>query len=520
MNNNLFFTVFILFLTGYNMLFAEEKPVKPNIIYILADDMGYGDVSCYTENSKIKTPYIDKLASEGIRFTDAHTSSAVCTPTRYGILTGRYNWRTKLKKGVLSGYSKALIEPGRMTVGDLLQENKYHTAFIGKWHLGWDWHVTAPENWKSGQLGSESEPEIDFSKPIHNGPQDRGFTYSYGFSGSLDMAPYVYVENGSSTAIPVDTTVCVDDKGFWRKGLTAPDFSHVDVLPHITDKSVQYINERARKNQPFFLYFALPAPHTPILPTTEFLGKSNTNFYGDFVLQVDDVVGKIMAAIEKNNISENTILIITTDNGCSPKANFAELKEVGHDPGYIFRGNKADIYEGGHRVPFILRWTDKVEEGRQSDETICTTDLMATVADMLNYNLPDYAAEDSYSFLPVLKGNDFRKPIREATVHHSIDGRFAIRKGDWKLILWPGSGGWSYPKNNEISENMPRVQLFDLKNDPSEENNLFSDNPAKVNELKKLMAKYIEQGRSTPGKKQDNEGMENWPEIDWIKNIN
>jgi len=307
-------------------------------------------------------------------------------------------------------------------------------------------------------------------------------------------------------------------KGFWRKGLTAPDFSHVDVLPHITDKSVQYINERARKNQPFFLYFALPAPHTPILPTTEFLGKSNTNFYGDFVLQVDDVVGKIMAAIEKNNISGNTIIIFTTDNGCSPTANFSELEKVGHNPNYIFRGHKADIYEGGHRVPFILSWPDKVEGGRQSDEIICTTDLMATVADLLNYNLPDNAAEDSYSFLPVLKGNDYKSPIREATVHHSIDGRFAIRKGDWKLILWPGSGGWSYPRDNEISKNMPGFQLYNLKNDPSEEKNLFIDNPAKVNELKELLAKYIEKGRSTPGEKQDNEGMDNWPEIDWIEN--
>ncbi|MBE0654711.1 MAG: sulfatase-like hydrolase/transferase, partial [Bacteroidales bacterium] len=293
-------------------------------------------------------------------------------------------------------------------------------------------------------------------------------------------------------------------------------FSHVDVLPHITDKSVQYINERARNNQPFFLYFALPAPHTPILPTTEFLGKSNTNFYGDFVLQVDDVVGKIMAAIEKNNISGNTIIIFTTDNGCSPTANFGELNRVGHSPSYIFRGHKADIYEGGHRVPFILSWPDKVEGGRQSDETICTTDLMATVANILNYNLPDNAAEDSYSFLPVLNGNYYKSPIREATVHHSIDGRFAIRQGDWKLILWPGSGGWSYPRDNEISENMPGFQLYDLKNDPSEEKNLFSDNPGKVNELKELIAKYIEQGRSTPGKKQDNEGMVNWPEIDWI----
>ncbi len=515
---NLLIAASITMLAGCNSQEAQNKPGSPNIIYILADDMGYGDVSCYNENSKIKTPYLDQLASQGIRFTDAHTSSAVCTPTRYGILTGRYNWRSELKKGVLSGYSKALIEPDRMTVGDLLLENNYQTAFIGKWHLGWDWHVVGPDNWQSGPLGPGVEPEVDFSKPIKNGPNDRGFSYSYGFSGSLDMAPYVYVENGLATAIPVDTTVCAEDKGFWRKGLTAPDFRHVDVLPHITDKSVQYIKERAQKNEPFFLYFALPAPHTPILPTTEFLGMSNTNFYGDFVMQVDDVVGKIMAAVENNNIAGNTIIIFTTDNGCSPKANFEELKRVGHNPSYIFRGHKADIYEGGHRVPFILSWPDKGEGDRKSDEIICTTDLMATVADILGFSIPDDAAEDSFSFLPVITGENYKSPIREATVHHSIDGRFAIRQGDWKLILWPGSGGWTFPRNNEISEDMPGFQLFDLKNDPSEENNLITENPGKANELKELLAKYIEQGRSTPGEKQQNEGMDNWPQIDWIKN--
>ncbi len=510
--------VFIYLMAGCNNQGEQDKPDVPNIIYILADDLGYGDVSCYNENSRIKTPNIDRLASQGIQFTDAHTSSAVCTPTRYGILTGRYNWRSELKRGVLSGYSKALIGPGRLTVGKLLQENNYHTAFIGKWHLGWDWQVVNNADGQSGSLRPAGNVEVDFSKEIKNGPADRGFSYSYGFSGSLDMPPYVYVKNGLATAIPVDTTVCVDDKGFWRKGLTAPDFSHVDVLPHLTGKSVQYIRERAGRNRPFFLYFALPAPHTPILPVTKFLGKSNTNFYGDFVLQVDDVVGQIMAAVENNHISGNTIVIFTSDNGCSPKANFEELKEVGHDPSYIFRGHKADIYEGGHRVPFIFRWPDKVEAGRKSDEIICTTDLMATIANILDFPLPDDAAEDSYSFLPVITGENYKSPVREAIVHHSIAGRFAIRQNDWKLILWPGSGGWSYPRDNEIMDDTPGFQLYNLKNDPSETNNLFRDNPGKVKELKELMTKYIEQGRSTPGEEQENEGMDNWPQIDWIGN--
>jgi len=491
----------------------------PNIVYILADDMGYGDVSCYNENSKIKTPNIDKLASEGISFTDAHTSSSVCTPTRYGILTGRYNWRSVVKRGVLLGYSKALIEPERMTIGKLLQKKNYQTAFIGKWHLGWDWQFTGANDWDSGPLArSSKDPEVDFSKPIKNGPKEQGFNYSYGFSGSLDMAPYVYVENGQPTCIPVDTTESVDGKGFWRKGITGKDFIHAEVLPHLTEKSVQYINERKKSDQPFFLYFALPAPHTPILPTSEFMGKSNTNFYGDFVMQVDDVVGRIMNALEKNGLRKKTIVIFTTDNGCSPTANFEELAKIGHFPSYIFRGSKADIYEGGHRVPFIVRWPDRVNPGMKTDEIICTTDLMATMADVINYPLPDDAGEDSFSFLPVITGKNYKSPIREAIVHHSFQGRFAIRQGDWKLILWPGSGGWSYPKTEEEMKGLPGFQLYNLKSDPSEEKNLVNDYPLKVKELKELLAGYIRQGRSNPGQSQKNEAMDTWKEIDWMLN--
>ncbi len=339
---------------------------------------------------------------------------------------------------MLSGYSNALIAPERLTVAELLQENGYHTAFVGKWHLGWDWHFSGNPD-KIDQLSSH--PEVDFSQPIQHGPADHGFTYSYGFSGSLDMPPYVYVENSQPTTIPQDSTVSTDEKGFWRKGLTGSDFSHTNVLPHLTDQAVQYIGRQAKSKQPFFLYFALPAPHTPILPTTEFMGKSNTNFYGDFVLQVDDVVRQVIAALEKQGIRENTMIIFTSDNGCSPRADFEELAAVGHDPSDVYRGHKADIYEGGHRVPFIVSWPDRMKGNFKTDETICTTDFMATAAAMVGVDLPDNAGEDSYSFLPVLLQEDYQPPLREATVHHSIEGRFAIRQGDWKLILWPGSGG-------------------------------------------------------------------------------
>ena len=486
---------------------------QPNIVYILADDLGYGDVSCYNENSKLITPHIDQIARQGLKFTDAHTSSSVCTPTRYGILTGRYNWRSTLKNHVLSGFSPALIDSNRLTVASILKSKGYQTAFVGKWHLGWDWEIKI----QNGDVNNlNTHPEVDYSMPIKNGPKDLGFTYSYGFSGSLDMPPYVYVENGMPTAIPIDTTVCVDEKGFWRKGLTSPDFDHVQVLPHLTDQAIKFIEEKSTASAPFFVYYALPAPHTPILPTTEFLGKSNTNFYGDFVLQVDHEVGRILKVLEDLGITENTLVIFTSDNGCSPRAGFSELARVGHHPSYIFRGHKADIYEGGHRVPFVVRWPEKILPGQVSEEIICTTDLMATVAEIINFKLPSNAGEDSYSLLPLFENGRLEKPLREATVHHSIEGRFAIRQGDWKLILWPGSGGWSYPHLPSDLEGLPNFQLYNLSADPGEENNLIEDYAEKAMSMKKLLASYVRSGRSTPGDPQTNDGEVKWKQLEWM----
>ncbi len=500
-------------LLGFWSIATPQTASPPNIVYILADDLGYGDVSSYNEQGRLVTPHIDQLAQQGVRFTDAHTSSGVCTPTRYGILTGRYNWRSTLKSSVLSGYSRALITPERLTVGKLLQQNGYHTAFVGKWHLGWDWTFVG-DSAEINQL--DSRPKADFRKPINNGPAERGFTYSYGFSGSLDMPPYVYVEDSRPTTVPKDTTVSVDDKGFWRKGLVADDFRHAEVLPHLTNQAVRYIERHAKGTKPFFLYFALPAPHTPILPSPEFIGKSNTNFYGDFVLQVDDVVGQVMATLKKEGIEDNTLVIFTSDNGCSPKANFEELAEVGHDPSGGYRGHKADIYEGGHRVPFVVHWPKRARGGRVTNEIICTTDLMATVAEIIGAPLPPDAGEDSYSFMPVLTEAAYAKPLREATVHHSISGRFAIRQGNWKLVLWPGSGGWSYPNTPEDLHGLPPMQLYNLADDPAEEENLVRTYPQRVTKLRALLTHYVEEGRSTPGPPQPNDGPAHWAQLDWM----
>ncbi len=487
----------------------------PNVVLILADDLGIGDVSAYNKNSAWKTPNIDRLAANGMRFNDAHTSAAICTPTRYGIITGRYNWRSTRKSGGGDGYSAPLIKNERTTIAELFKEQGYQTAIIGKWHLGWNWQYVGS---KTESFDDKIRPVIDFSRPIQNGPQEHGFIYSFGTAASLSSPPFVWVENGRPTSIPKKISVNYDEKAFWRKGPKADDFNHVDVLAKITNRSVDYMREQANRQRPFFLYVALTAPHAPIIPTTEWIGKSKANAYGDFVLQVDHEVGRLVDVISQDQRLENTLVFFTSDNGQSPRADFEddELPLAGHNGSYIYRGKKFDIFEGGHRVPFIASWSGKIRKDSQSDEIICTTDFMATAAEILGVELGDDSAEDSFSFLPVLTGEDYSKPLREATVHHSSKGRFAIRRGDWKLILWPGSGGWAYPATEEDMKGLPRFQLYDLGEDPGETTNLLSKYPRRVKELKALLVKYVAEGRSTPGVPQKNDGPAHWAELEWM----
>ncbi|MCL6267280.1 sulfatase family protein [Flagellimonas myxillae] len=497
----------------------EKTDERPNIIFVLADDLGYGDIAAFNPNSKIKTPHLDQLALEGMRFTDAHTSSAVCTPTRYGILTGRYNWRSELKQGVLIGASEALIPNSRTTVASILNKSGYNTGFIGKWHLGWDWALKDSTQPPTTGWQDTTFINIDYTKPVKNTPNDLGFDYAYGHSGSLDMAPYVYVENGMATQIPDSVTVNTGKYSWWRKGPTSKDFIHEDVTPNFFRRGIQYVKEQAKKEDPFFLYLALPSPHTPILPTEEWQGKSGLNPYGDFMMMIDDYMGQLNAAIKEAGIEENTMIVFTSDNGCSPAAKIEEMTAKGHYPSHVFRGHKADIFEGGHRVPYIVKWPKQVEKGSVMDQTICTTDFTATCAAIVGYELKDNEAEDSYNILPLLNQETIEGNFREATVHHSINGSFAIRKGEWKLIMCPGSGGWSFPTPNdkEAQENLPEIQLYDLKNDPGEQNNQQASNPEKVEELKSLLTKYIEEGRSTPGLAQMNDGDEAvWKQLWWM----
>ena len=479
----------------------------PNIIYILADDLGYGDVSATNPQAAWQTPHLDRIANEGMSFTDAHSGSAVCTPTRYGILTGRYSWRTRLKEGVLWSLDEPLIRPEEVTVGSLLQKRGYTTACIGKWHLGLGW-----------QFMEDTADQIDFTKPVKGGPTALGFDYFFGITASLDIPPYVYIENDRATMVPERYSQDTSEYGWWRLGLTSADFVHEEVLPVMTQKAVDFIDRHlnAPGSPPFFLYLALPAPHTPILPTEEFKGKSGTNPYGDFVLQVDQSVGQILKDLDTQGIAGKTLVIFTSDNGCAPSANFEELARFGHDPSFHFRGQKADIFEGGHRVPFLVRWPGKVEPGTENHQVICLTDLMATVAELTGVTRDPSTGVDSYSLLPALKGEK-NGVHREATVHHSINGSFAIRKGSWKLILCPGSGGWSDPRPEAPgTADLPPFQLYNLENDVGETRNLAEQYPEVVRELMDLLRQYIETGRSTPGPRQEYESPDHWPGLSWM----
>ncbi len=492
---------------------------KPNVIFILADDWGIGDVKCLgKDNCKFETPHMDKLAADGVVFTNAHSSSSVCTPTRYSCITGRYNWRSSLKRGVLWGLSSHLIQNERKTVGQMMQDKGYKTACIGKWHLGLDLPTldgkepyTKIKGLKAGDALPENATNINWQGTIGNGPVDRGFNYFYGIPASLDMPPYIWVENNKFVG---ECSIINAFASPYRLGPATKDFSATDVLGTVAKKSSQFI--RKNKDQPLFMYIALNSPHTPIVPSAAFKGKSKYGAYGDFVMETDWAIGEIVKAVDESGLGDNTLIIVTADNGCSPAATggFKNKKKIkftmqngkpveadAHYPSAELRGHKADIYEGGHRVPFIARWKGTSKPGSVTSKPVCLVDLYATCADLVNHKLLADEAVDSVSFVPLLK-NPKSKGQRETTIHHSIQGRFAITKGDWKLVLCEGSGGWSQPRSGKTKT----FQLFNLKNDLAEQKNVIAENPEVVKELKALLEKQVADGRSTRGPKQENTG--------------
>jgi arylsulfatase A-like enzyme len=454
---------------------------KPNLVYIMADDLGFGDVQCLNpDRGKIPTPNIDRFASQGMTFTDSHSGSAVCTPTRYGLLTGRYAWRTRLQQGVLDGGDdEPLIAADRLTVPGLLRQHGYTTACLGKWHLGYTTErpPVADSARPRGRKAKAAENTPPVGSKIIGGPTTRGFDLFWGCSNARTMQALVENDRVIEAIEPVD------------------------MLPRLGARAVQYLADNAaaaRAGRPFFLYLPLTSPHTPIVPAAEWRGRSPLGSYADFVMQTDAVVGEVLSALDRAQLAENTLVFFTSDNGCSPAAKTAQLEKAGHFASAGSRGYKADIWEGGHRVPFVVRWPGHVAAGSKSDQLICHSDLIATCADLLGTTLPADAGEDSVSILPVLLGKA-TGPVHEALVHHSISGRFAIRQGPWKLCLCAGSGGWSKDDDAES----PQLYRMDL--DPAERQNVQSGNREVVARMTQLLESYSDQGRSTPGAQQKND---------------
>lgn len=453
----------------------SASAAKPNILYILADDLGYGDVQCLNpQRGKIATPHLDRLAAQGMTFTDAHSGSSVCTPTRYGLLTGRYAWRTRLQSGVLDGGNdEPLIAADRLTVAGFLKQQGYSTACIGKWHLGFQSDANVEK--AKGRAG------LPVGTRIIGGPTTRGFDLYFGCSNARTM----------SSLIENDRVI--------------EQIETIDMLPRLGARAESHLAACAKSDAPFFLYLPLTSPHTPIVPSAAWKDKSGLGDYADFVMQTDATVGDVLAALDTHGLAENTLVFFTSDNGCSPAAKTKELEKSGHFASAGFRGYKADIWDGGHRVPFFVRWPGKIAAGSKSAQTICHTDFLATCAAILDAKLPENAAEDSVSLLPALLGQD-NAPLHEHVVHHSISGRFAIRQGNWKLAFCPGSGGWGKPGDADAAkQGLPTVQLHDLSTDPAETTNLHEKHPEVVQRLTKLLNDIIANGRSTPGAPQKND---------------
>lgn len=444
---------------------AESPAAPPNIVIILTDDLGYGDPGCYNPQSKIPTPTIDRLAAEGMRFTDAHAPGPLCHMSRYGLLTGQYPFRVRVD----DWRERPLIDEGRMTIASLLKAQGYQTAMVGKWHCGFK--------------------EEGYDKPLMGGPVDRGFDTFFGIRASTDISPYFYIRGNRAVEAPTENIAAGSSEGwspvqgaFWREGGIAPNLKLKDVLPRFTDEAIEVIKTRDAA-KPLFLYLALPAPHTPWLPSEEFAGRSGASMYGDFLMMTDAMIGRVLQALDDAGMRENTLVIFSSDNG--PMWLEEDVARFGHDASGGLRGMKGDAWEGGHRVPFIVRWPGRVPPGTSSHQMICFTDFMATFASLTGTALPNGAGPDSFNFLPVLLGEQpDDKPVREELAIASGQGVMTLRTGAWKLIRRLGSGGFSKPSIVEPEPGGPEGQLYNLEEDPGESCNRYLEQPDRVNSMK------------------------------------
>ncbi|MDT0677888.1 sulfatase family protein [Autumnicola musiva] len=513
-------------LLTFNNCLGQNK--TPNIVIIYADDLGYGDVQSYNpERGKIPTPHIDRLAAEGMSFNDAHSSSAVCSPSRYTMLTGRYHWRSRLQNGVVGMYGDPLITPHRLTIAGLAKQNGYQTACIGKWHLGWNWPIPNDqmELFRPGKKDVTATEEHRnawrevFSLPIPGGPTDVGFDEYFG-TDIPNYPPFCFIENDRTVGIPSEFGA-PRLFGWNQASIQGPArelWSLEDILPALAARSAAFIERESESSRPFLLYLPLTSPHTPLAVNDQWLGKSNLSLYADFVMETDAVVGRVLDALEKSGAEENTLVIFTSDNGCAPHVGDTTREEAngqsrlstdhdhrsvsvmeakGHYPSGPFRGYKSDVWEGGHRVPFIIKWPGNVQPGSHCAQLVHQADLIATIADILNVSLPANVGEDSFSLLPLMHGSN--APMRQNAISTSISGVPGLRRGNWKYIAGPGSGGWT-PGESDLP-----VQLYNLAADPGETQNLASEESDLVKQMQNLLEKLIAEGRSTSGPTQEND---------------
>lgn len=448
---------------------------RPHVLLILVDDMGYGDLSSYNPESRIQTPHLDALAHQGMRFTDAHASGPLCHVSRYGLMTGQYPFRANPG----AWRTQATIDPTRLTLAGFLRQQGYRTAMVGKWHLGFD--------------------EKGYDRPLTGGPIDRGFDRFFGIRASTDIPPYFYIRQDRAVLPPTSRIAANQSEGwspiqgaFWREGGIAPGLELKDVLPRLTEEAIEVIDSHSRApgDDPLFLYLAYPAPHTPWLPSEEFVGRSEAGMYGDFMMMVDHMIGRVLGALEGAGMSEDTMVVFSSDNG--PVWYKEDVLRLGHDASGGLRGMKADAWEAGHRVPLIVRWPDHVVAGSHSQQLVSFVDIMPTLASVLGQTLPEEAAPDGKSFASVLKGDlQDKNGRRETLVLASGNGTMTLRDGHWKLIQGLGSGGFSKPAKIKPTQGGPTGQLYHLGRDPGEASNLFASEPQRVASMQEKLASIL-----------------------------
>ncbi len=499
------FTLVRAFFFGVLLVSGAAAADRPNIVIIYADDMGYGDLGIQNPDSKIPTPHLDQLAREGMRFTDAHSSSGICSPSRFALLTGTYHWRRQ--HGIVNSFGPPFFKDSDYTLPQMLKERGYTTACIGKWHLGFDWQFKNPPSgrvdWDRARKFYATE-DIDWSGPIKGGPLDRGFDYYFG-DGTINFPPYAWMENETFLELPtsmmdIQNIPQETKEGRWefRPGPMVVGWDPYEVLPTLTKRAVEWVHAQ-EANQPFFLYFPLPSPHAPIIPNDEFLGTSEAGGYGDFMVQTDWVAGQVLQALEDKGLTENTLVIFTSDNGPEGYA-WERAERYGHFSMGNLRGLKRDVWEGGHNVPFLIKWPGRVPAHSVSDENISQVDIMATIAALTGAELPAKAAPDSYNFLPVAEGASLLVPLREATVHNTYESIWGLRQGPWLYINGPTGGHRKMPDSfmalRGYEEFTSEVLLFNLEKDPGQRENLSTKLPDRVAAMQALLQLYRDQGYS------------------------